>query len=228
MDLFQQNKSQPQHPAPLADRIRPITFDEFVGQGEIIGEDKPLRKILSAKQIVPSMIFWGPPGSGKTTLAFLISNATNCDLVSFSAVTSGIKDIKNVMERATANRNISGKVTILFVDEIHRFNRAQQDAFLPYVEKGVITLIGATTENPSFEVNSALLSRCRVFVLKSLIAEEVMLIVERAAKDVERGLGKQNIKFEDGAMDFLVNISNGDARISLNLLELAASATKPD
>ncbi|MBI5779126.1 MAG: replication-associated recombination protein A [Planctomycetes bacterium] len=211
---------------PLAERMRPLKFEEFIGQEEVISPDKPLRQVIAnlreSKGQLPSLIFWGPPGSGKTTLAFLIARASGMEFITFSAVTSGIKDIKQVMERAEYNQKLHNKKTILFVDEIHRFNKAQQDAFLPYVEKGVISLIGATTENPSFELNSALLSRCRVFVLKQLASNEIIKIIRSALSDKERGLANLNIKIDAEAEKYIVNIANGDARIALNLLELSA------
>lgn len=225
MDLFKLKTSQIKNYAPLADRMRPQTFEEFVGQEEVIGQDKPLRKILSTGNM-PSLIFWGPPGSGKTTLAKIIANATGFNFVSYSAVAIGTKEVKSIIDIAKANRGISGKGTILFLDEFHRFNRTQQDTFLPYIEKGEITLIGATTENPSFEINSALLSRCRVFVLRQLKPNEIKIILERAIKDSERGLGHENLKFENGVLDFIVNISNGDARVALNILELAVFSSQ--
>ncbi|MEW6026613.1 MAG: replication-associated recombination protein A [Planctomycetota bacterium] len=208
--------------------MRPRTFEEFLGQSDVISPDKPLRKVIAnireSKGQMPSLVFWGPPGSGKTTLAFIIARASGMEFITFSAVTSGIKDIKAVMERAEYNQKHHHKKTILFVDEIHRFNKAQQDAFLPYVEKGVISLIGATTENPSFELNSALLSRCRVFVLKQLTSDEIIKIIQSALTDKERGLANLNIKIDAEAEKYIVNIANGDARIALNLLELAASS----
>lgn len=217
--------------APLAERMRPLKFEEFIGQEEIISPDKPLRKVIAnlkeSQGQLPSLIFWGPPGSGKTTLAFIIARASGMEFITFSAVTSGIKDIKAVMERAEYNQKLHHKKTILFVDEIHRFNKAQQDAFLPYVEKGVISLIGATTENPSFELNSALLSRCRVFILKQLGNDDIIKIIRSALSDKERGLSNMNIKIDEEAEKYIVNIANGDARIALNLLELSAFSIPP-
>jgi len=216
---------------PLAERMRPLKFEEFIGQEDIISPDKPLRQVIAnlkeSKGQLPSLIFWGPPGSGKTTLAFIIARASGMEFITFSAVTSGIKDIKAVMERAEYNQRLHHKKTILFVDEIHRFNKAQQDAFLPYVEKGVISLIGATTENPSFELNSALLSRCRVFILKQLGTDDIIKIIRNALSDKERGLARLNIKIDAEAEKYIVNIANGDARISLNLLELSAFSIPP-
>lgn len=203
---------------PLAARLRPRSFDEFCGQKHLIGEGKILRRLIENDN-VGSMIFWGPPGVGKTTLARIIANKTKAQFIDFSAVTSGIKEIKQVMEQAERGRKF-GEKTILFVDEIHRFNKAQQDAFLPYVEKGSIILIGATTENPSFEVNGALLSRCKVFVLKALETDEIVGLLGRAVKD-ERGFGDQDIEFEDGVLEMIAGFANGDARSALSTLEMA-------
>ena len=215
---------------PLADRMRPRDFNEFVGQSDIIGEDKPMRRLIkdagNSLATFPSLIFWGPPGSGKTTLAYLVARATGFEFIAFSAVTSGVKEIREVMERAEYNRAMLQKNTILFVDEIHRFNRAQQDAFLPFVEKGAIVLIGATTEIPSFELNSALLSRCRVFVLKPLDESALKEIINRAMADPERGFGKTKVSLDEPAMQYIINIANGDARIGLNLLDIAIQSTK--
>ncbi|MBI4834764.1 MAG: replication-associated recombination protein A [Planctomycetes bacterium] len=231
MELFDEKTdnttSNEQLQQPLADRMRPTNFSEFVGQTEIIGEDKPLRKTITSGKL-PSIILWGPPGSGKTTLAYLISRVTSFEFVSFSAVTSGIKEIRQVMERAEYNKKALNRGTILFVDEIHRFNKSQQDAFLPFVEKGVITLIGATTENPSFELNSALLSRCRVFILKGLTNDEIKTIAQNALSDKERGLGNYKVTIGEGVIEHLVNIANGDARVALTLLELAVESAAPD
>ncbi|MEK7448833.1 MAG: AAA family ATPase [Planctomycetota bacterium] len=196
------------HPeSPLADRMRPQNFNEFIGQEEIIGPNKPLRKIITTGKL-PSLIFWGPPGSGKTTLAFLMARATKFEFITFSAVISGIKEIKEVMERAKYNREKFNRRTILFVDEIHRFNKAQQDAFLPYVEKGLITLIGATTENPSFELNSALLSRCRVFVLRGLTENEIKIILQAALRDKKKGLGGLAVEITDQVLSYVINMAN--------------------
>ena len=202
---------------PLASRLRPTTLEEFVGQEHLLGKGKILYNLIIQDQ-VPSMIFWGPPGVGKTTLAQIIATKTQAEFINFSAVTSGIKEIKNVMEQAEMSR-LSGGKTILFVDEIHRFNKAQQDAFLPFVEKGSIILIGATTENPSFEINSALLSRCKVFVLQALTTENILTILERALKD-ERGFGKQNVIIDKKLLQAIALYANGDARASLNSLEM--------
>ena len=203
---------------PLADRLRPEGLEEYVGQQHLLGEGKVLRRLIEEDRVA-SMIFWGPPGVGKTTLARIIANHTKAAFVDFSAVTSGIKDIRAVMQRAEEARR-RGEKTIVFVDEIHRFNKAQQDAFLPFVEKGSIILIGATTENPSFEVNGALLSRCKVFVLKELTTEDIMQLLRRALED-PRGFGGQKIQMEPELLEMLANFSNGDARIALSTLEMA-------
>ncbi len=203
---------------PLAERLRPKTLDDFVGQKHLVGEGMILRRLIESDQI-PSMIFWGPPGVGKTTLASIIAAQTKAEFITFSAVTSGIKEIKNVMEQADKNR-IFGTKTILFVDEIHRFNKAQQDAFLPYVEKGSIILIGATTENPSFEINNALLSRCKVFVLKALAIDDIKSLLKRAI-DSELGFKNEHVLIDDDCLELIANFSNGDARNALNTLEMA-------
>ena len=203
---------------PLASRLRPQKLEEFCGQKHLLGEGKVLRRLIEGDQ-VGSMIFWGPPGVGKTTLARIIANKTEANFIDFSAVTSGIKEIKQVMEQAEQSRRF-GEKTILFVDEIHRFNKAQQDAFLPFVERGSIILIGATTENPSFEVNGALLSRCKVFVLQALKAEELTELLIRAIKD-ERGFGKQQIEISPELLNAIASFANGDARSALSTLEMA-------
>ena len=202
---------------PLAERLRPRTLDEVAGQGHLIGEGKVLRGMI-ANDKVPSMIFWGPPGVGKTTLANVIALTTNARFVTFSAVTSGIKDIKDVMREAEEGR-FFGRKTIVFVDEIHRFNKAQQDAFLPFVEKGSIILIGATTENPSFEVNGALLSRCKVFVLKGLTEDEIVGLLRRALTD-PRGFGRKRVVISDDMLKAIAVFANGDARAALSTLEM--------
>lgn len=203
---------------PLAARLRPNTLDEFVGQRHLLGEGKVLRRLIEGDQ-VSSMIFWGPPGVGKTTLARIIARHTKAAFIDFSAVTSGIKEIRGVMEQAEANRRF-GERTVVFVDEIHRFNKAQQDAFLPFVEKGSIVLVGATTENPSFEVNAALLSRCKVFVLQALSAEDLTALLRRALSD-PRGFGGQEIDLPEECLGRIAVFANGDARTALSTLEMA-------
>lgn len=210
--LFEQELSE-----PLASRMRPKSIDEFVGQEHLLGEGKIVRKMIESDH-VSSMIFWGPPGVGKTTLAKIIATQTKAKFITFSAVTSGIKEIKKVMEEADNNKNLGVK-TIVFVDEIHRFNKAQQDAFLPFVEKGSIVLIGATTENPSFEVNNALLSRCRVFVLKELTTDDILCLLKRAMKD-PRGFGNQKVSIADENLKLIATFANGDARSALVTLEM--------
>jgi len=212
---------------PLAARMRPQTFAEFVGQEHLVAEGRVFRKCIEADQL-PSMIFWGPPGSGKTTLAHIIANITRSQFSSLSAVSAGVADLRRVIGEAEKRLRLSGQRTLLFIDEIHRFNKAQQDAILPFVENGTVTFIGATTENPSFEVISPLLSRCRAFRLNLLSEVEVRLIVERAIKDEERGLGKSQIRISADALGHVVTVSNGDARVALNALEMAAFATLPD
>ncbi len=210
--------------SPLADRMRPEELSDFLGQDEIIGDGKMLKQAIESDNI-PSMIFWGPPGSGKTTLAFIIARQTKSDFVQISAVSSGVKDLKQIIE--TAKENIEkNKSTILFIDEIHRWNKTQQDALLPHVEKGIITLIGATTENPSFEVRGALLSRSRVFVLKQLDEVQLSKIIESALLDSEKGLGKLKLKLDKKTIDILAQMSNGDARTALNVLEYASMLSK--
>jgi putative ATPase len=227
MPLFDlpEEKDLPQS-MPLAARMRPQTFAEFVGQEHLVAEGRLLRKCIEADQL-PSMVFWGPPGSGKTTLAHIIANVTRAHFSSLSAVSAGVVDLRRVIEEAKKRLKSSGQRTILFVDEIHRFNKAQQDAVLPFVENGTVTFIGATTENPSFEVISPLLSRCRVFRLNLLSDDEVRLIVERVIEDKERGLGKFQITIGEEALRHLVTMSNGDARVALNALEMAVFATLP-
>lgn len=215
------------HSMPLAARMRPQTFDEFVGQEHLVAAGRVFRKCIEADQL-PSMIFWGPPGSGKTTLAHIIANITRAQFSSLSAVSAGVADMRKVIEEAKKRLKLSGQRTILFIDELHRFNKAQQDAVLPFVENGTVTFVGATTENPSFEVVAPLLSRCRVFRLNLLSDEDVRLIVKRAIKDKERGLGEFQISISEEALDHLVTASNGDARVALNALEMAIFATLPD
>ncbi|MFL6193526.1 MAG: replication-associated recombination protein A [Thermoanaerobaculia bacterium] len=212
----------PKGAAPLAERMRPRSLDEVVGQEKVVGEGGFLRRAIAADR-VPSLIFWGPPGTGKTTLARIIATVTSAHFVPFSAVTSGIKEVKEVMAEAVRLRKAQGRRTLLFVDEIHRFNRAQQDAFLPYVESGDVVLVGATTENPSFELNAALLSRCRVIVLEGLRPEDLGSLMRRALADPERGLGDSGVEADDDALAELAQLASGDARNALNLIELAAA-----
>ena len=214
MTLFGNSRSM----TPLASRLRPDTLEDFVGQEHLIGKGKILRQLIERDQI-SSMIFWGPPGVGKTTLASIIAGRTKSEFINFSAVTSGIKEIKEVMNRAEQSR-CAGLRTVLFVDEIHRFNKAQQDAFLPYVERGSIILIGATTENPSFEINAALLSRCRVFVLKALDEDDLVRLLGNALKKPE-GFGSQNVQISPENIRAIAEFANGDARTALNTLEMA-------
>lgn len=223
MGLFQPLPDAPRSKGarPLADRMRPRTLDEFVGQEHILAPGKPLR--LQIERDDPgSIIFWGPPGSGKTTLAQIIAHVTQAEFIEFSAVLSGIKEIKQVMADAEKARAY-GTRTILFIDEIHRFNRAQQDAFLPHVERGNIRLIGATTENPSFEINGALLSRCRVYILNPLTEEQIVTLLRRALEDEERGLGRRHLRAEGEVLQQIAAYSSGDARSAYNVLEVAAA-----
>lgn len=220
------SQGEPGQYAPLAARMRPQKFDELVGQEHIVGPGKVLRKSIESDQI-PSMILWGPPGSGKTTLALLVATMTSSDFQQVSAVTSGVADLRKIVQMAK-ERKLKGGRTILFIDEIHRFNKAQQDVILPHVEDGTVVLIGATTENPSFEVISPLLSRSRVYVLKALTDDQIRMIIERAAKDDSRGLAKQNVSISEDAMAAILRLANGDARSALNILELAVSATTID
>ncbi|MHB8156431.1 MAG: replication-associated recombination protein A [Desulfocucumaceae bacterium] len=224
-NLFKEENKE-ESPSPLADRMRPRTLDEVVGQEHLIGPGKVLRNLIESGQI-PSLIFWGPPGSGKTTLARVLANTVQANFVEFSAVTSGIKEIKEVIKEAEQKRAVRGARTILFVDEIHRFNKAQQDAFLPHVEKGTVVLIGATTENPSFEVISALLSRSKVLILKGLEAAHILSILQRAINS-ELGLKPLLVAAESDALDFISQACQGDARTALNALEIAVSMAKPD
>ncbi|MCL2679246.1 MAG: replication-associated recombination protein A [Dehalococcoidia bacterium] len=213
--------------APLAARMRPATLAEFVGQEHIIGEGRVLRRAINSGTL-PSVVLWGPPGSGKTTLAYIMAQATSAHFSSVSAVSAGVADLRKVIEEARERRKLYGQRTLLFIDEIHRFNKAQQDAILPHVEDGTVTFIGATTENPSFEVISPLLSRSQVFVLKPLAPPEIAAIVSRAIDDRERGLGAFNVALDEPALDYLVSMSNADARTALNALEVAAMTTPPD
>ena len=212
---------------PVAARMRPRTLDEFIGQEHIIGPGKLLRRAIEADEL-RSAIFWGPPGCGKSSLAAIIAKTSKAAFENFSAVTSGVADIRRIIEKAKESRKLYDHKTILFVDEIHRFNKAQQDAFLPHVENGTIVLIGATTENPYFEVNSPLISRSRIFRFEQLSNEQVERIIRAALEDKERGLGNWSITIDEEAMAHLVNIGNGDARVALNALELAALTVPPD
>jgi putative ATPase len=228
MDLFEPEEAAPGDGkgVPLADRMRPRTLDEFLGQDEITGEGAPLRRLIREDNL-RSLVFWGPPGCGKTTLAFIIARTTKSEFISMSAVTASIKDVKVLMERARTTLARHHRRTILFVDEIHRFNKAQQDAFLPFVEDGSIVLIGATTENPSFSLISALLSRCKIFVLKALGPEHVVRILHAAVADKKRGMGGRNTAAADDVLGEIGRLSDGDARRALNLLELAVEVTPP-
>ena len=212
---------------PLAERMRPLDLDDVVGQADVVGADGFLRRAL-AEDRVPSLVFWGPPGCGKTTLARIVARESASRFVPFSAVTSGIKEIKEVMQDAARLRRAQGQRTLLFVDEIHRFNRAQQDAFLPYVERGEIVLVGATTENPSFELNGALLSRCRVVVLEPLAMDDLVSVLRRALSDEERGLGARGVAADDEALEAIAQLASGDARRALNLLEVAVADAADD
>lgn len=228
MDLFEHSRrDQISREAPLAARMRPRSLEEFVGQGEIVGPGRLLRRSIEGDQL-SSLILWGPPGTGKTTLAMIIANTTKSHFETLSAVMAGVADIRRIVAQAKERRNFYGQRTILMVDEIHRFNKAQQDALLPYVEDGTIIFIGATTENPYFEVIPPLVSRSRVFQLKPLSEEELAIILRRALADEERGYGKLEVKVDDEAMAHLVRVAGGDARIALNALELAVETTRPD
>ncbi|MDI6716979.1 MAG: replication-associated recombination protein A [Actinomycetota bacterium] len=212
---------------PLAERMRPRSLEEFVGQEHLLGKDGLLRDIIASDKL-SSMILWGPPGSGKTTIARIIASTTKAHFVEFSAVTSGISDIRRVVKEATDRRTLEGKQTILFVDEIHRFNKAQQDAFLPHIEAGTIILIGATTENPGFEVNAPVLSRARLFRLEQLSDKDIVEILRRAISDKERGLGNLNLAVDDDALGHIAKNANGDARVALTALEIAANSVLTD
>ncbi len=227
-NLFEKGKKEfLQREAPLADRMRPRSLEEFVGQDQLLGQGKVLRQAIESDHL-PSMILWGPPGSGKTTLAMIVAETTGAQFFAFSAVLSGVKEIKEVIKEADEEWRYQKRRTILFVDEIHRFNKAQQDAFLPHVEKGTIILIGATTENPSFEIISPLLSRSKVFTLNSLTEKEVEVILDRALTDKERGLGKYQTAIETEVIKGICRLANGDARAALNTLEMLVLTTSPD
>lgn len=213
--------------APLAARMRPRTLDEYVGQEHLVAEGRALRRAIDAGEL-PSIILWGPPGSGKTTLAHLMSKATDAYFAQVSAVSAGVADLRKIIDEAKQRRLSQNQKTILFIDEIHRFNKGQQDTILPYVEDGTVTLIGATTENPSFEVISPLLSRARTYVLQGLTAEQMRTILDRAINDADRGIGASSVVLSDEAAAHIINLASGDARIALNILELAARTTPPD
>jgi len=228
MDMFERRgEEQASRDAPLAARMRPASLDEFVGQGHLVGEGHVIRNAIESGQI-PSVILWGPPGSGKTTLAFVIANTTESHFSSVSAVSAGVADLRRIIGEAKERRSLHQQKTILFIDEIHRFNKAQQDAVLPYVEDGTVTLIGATTENPSFEVNAPLLSRCRVLVLNPLNDDEIQTIILKALADNDRGLGKLSVEVDDEAMTHLITMSGHDARMALNTVELAVLTAPPN
>ncbi len=222
--LFQKDQSRGGEHKPLADRMRPRSFDEVCGQSDLVSVDSAFRRLVEQDK-VPSSIFWGPPGTGKTTLAEVIARTAKADFVTLSAVTAGVSDIRKIVGAAKDRLDI-GKRTILFIDEIHRFNKSQQDALLPHVESGTVIFIGATTENPSFEVNHALLSRARVFTLSSLSEDDIKLILERALADEQRGLGKMNISVDAEAMKAMVQIADGDARAALNILEMTVNSVE--
>ncbi len=228
-DLFEASREEERTRAqPLAARMRPRALDEFEGQEEILGAGKLLRRAIESDKLFSSVVLWGPPGVGKTTLAMIIANRTASHFETLSAVLAGVADIRRVVEEARERFNLYGQRTILLVDEIHRFNKAQQDALLPHVESGTITLIGATTENPYFEVNSALLSRSRIFQFKSLTKESTLALMRRALRDVERGYGARSIEITDDALEHLAEVAGGDARTALNALELAVESTLPN
>ena len=228
MDMFEQKfEEQLEKGAPLAARMRPHSFDDFVGQEHLVDRGRVLRKAIDTGQL-PSILLWGPPGSGKTTLAHIIANNTDSHFSPISAVSAGVGDLRRIIEEAKERRKLYQQRTIMFIDEIHRFNKAQQDAVLPFVEDGTVTLIGATTENPSFEVISPLLSRCQVLTLNPLTEEEIRIIIIRALKDSLKGLGRLNVVLDRDAMAHLITMSNNDARVALNALELAALTTPPD
>ena len=228
MDMFEQKaEEQKEKEAPLAARMRPAALEDFVGQEHLIGKGRVLRKAIETGQL-PSIILWGPPGSGKTTLAYVIASITDSHFSPISAASAGVNDLRRIIDEAKGRRKVNQQRTIVFIDEIHRFNKAQQDAILPFVEDGTVTLIGATTENPSFEVISPLLSRCQVFTLNPLTEDELRVIIVRALKDIMRGLGGIKVELDADALGHLITMSNNDARIALNTLEMAALTTPPD
>jgi len=228
MDMFEHKfRERVSEEAPLATRLRPATFHDFVGQEHLVGKGHVLRKAIEAGQL-PSIILWGPPGSGKTTLAYIIANTTDSHFSPVSAASAGVADLRRIIDEAKGRRKMNQQKTILFIDEIHRFNKAQQDAVLPFVEDGTITLIGATTENPSFEVISPLLSRCQVLTLNPLTEDEIRIIILRALKDRLKGLGALNVELAADALRHLIIMSNNDARVALNALEMSALTTPPD
>ena len=228
MDLFEHKfEEQKKQDLPLATRMRPNRLDDFVGQRHLVGEGRVLRKAIESGQL-PSFILWGPPGSGKTTLAFIIAHATKSFFSPVSAVNAGVSDLRQVVGKAKERRKLYQQKTILFIDEIHRFNKAQQDAVLPFVEDGTVTLIGATTENPSFEVISPLLSRCRVLTLNPLLVDDIRVIILRALSDTLDGIGNLKVMLNDDAMLHLIMMSNNDARVALNALETAVLTTPSD
>ena len=225
MDLFDYMREQSKEDeSPLASRLRPRTLDEVVGQQHIVGKGKLLYRAIKADKL-GSIIFYGPPGTGKTTLAKVIANTTSAEFLQINATSAGKKDMEEVIEKAKNNAGMFGKKTILFVDEIHRFNKGQQDYLLPFVEDGTVILIGATTENPYFEVNGALISRSRIFELKALDTEDIKELILRAVNDKERGMGSYNAKIDDEALEFLADMANGDARAALNAIELGILTT---
>ncbi|MCL2182450.1 MAG: AAA family ATPase [Chitinispirillia bacterium] len=228
MDLFDANREEAlRRSAPLADRMRPRTLDEYIGQEHIIGQGRLLRRAIQIDQI-SSVIFYGPPGTGKTTLARIIANTTKANFISINAVLAGVKEIREAIDAAHKSLSLYQKRTLLFVDEVHRFNKSQQDALLPHVENGTLTLIGATTENPYFEVNKALVSRSRIFQLNVLTEDDLKAVARQALADKERGYGERNVVIDDDALNHLVNTANGDARGVLNALELSVETTAPD
>ncbi|MCA9992222.1 MAG: AAA family ATPase, partial [Anaerolineales bacterium] len=228
MQLFEQGRRQQiQQESPLANRMRPRTLEEFVGQAHIVGPGRLLRRAIQADQL-SSLIFYGPPGTGKTTLAMVIANSTRSHFITINAVLAGVKEIREAIAEAQERRNLYNQRTTLFVDEVHRWNKAQQDALLPHVENGTIILIGATTENPYFEVNKALVSRSRIFQLRSLTADDLRQVARQALTDPERGYGRLKVHLTPEALDHLVDVANGDARGVLNALELAVETTPPD